>query len=636
MPKKTTTKASRQPSWWRALAPLRLVLICALLYLSGEYHVRHVNTVQYQVQVNMEEKTPTEEPWVDINGLRQTTYGISPIGFRTFVISAPNYEPQVRRRFVWYGGTDLGVVDLVRSRGALAASVEPKPESYELRGTKGSWTNTSGVFTGVPVGKYEVVSRFGSQAVVERTKATVSRNQTNRLDIKASIGSLELSAEPKDGTFVLTHEGTGLRWRGEFPDIYPHLPTGAYRLLAQRAGYERDVRLDVRRNETNRMVIKFVYGAAEISTTPPGATVFVAGKERGKTPITINQLPPGRYKIEARLQGYDVVASTLTVDGETTTKWVESLVNTRFRESMEAARQSLSQHKYSAAIHFLEEAAAAQPGNVDATRLLRGTRASELRKRAEEFVTHGELDAALEALAAALVQMPEDSSIIAVQNRIRKEKADKETQQILTRFRRAVADARSAANKHDYQRAIALLGDAKEVYPDQLETAALETEFRKDQLRWIAESTERKRRDEITARPDQFKEIWERAVIGEGESVISPLFSWKTTKAAAEVRTALERIGTSNPKWKVSEITERSGNIFTAKLGALLPALQTGYYGRIGVVTYGDNNTQILLRICFYEKELVPLSPDSRANFFRTRAEWLRTDLVKQLEAEVK
>ena len=62
-------------------------------------------------------------------------------------------------------------------------------------------------------------------------------------------------------------------------------------------------------------------GAAAIATTgvlviesrPPGATVVVDGKNRGVTPLVIEALAPGDYRVSLSLAGYQPFATTVRV-----------------------------------------------------------------------------------------------------------------------------------------------------------------------------------------------------------------------------------------------------------------------------------------------------------------------------------
>ena len=50
-----------------------------------------------------------------------------------------------------------------------------------------------------------------------------------------------------------------------------------------------------------------------IETTPPNAVCTVRGEKRGTTPIRIDNLQPGNYKIELSLDGYDTIEETVEV-----------------------------------------------------------------------------------------------------------------------------------------------------------------------------------------------------------------------------------------------------------------------------------------------------------------------------------
>jgi hypothetical protein len=54
-------------------------------------------------------------------------------------------------------------------------------------------------------------------------------------------------------------------------------------------------------------------GVLVIESRPPGATVTVDGQNRGTTPLTIDALPPGDYRVNFSLAGYQPFATTVRV-----------------------------------------------------------------------------------------------------------------------------------------------------------------------------------------------------------------------------------------------------------------------------------------------------------------------------------
>lgn len=56
-----------------------------------------------------------------------------------------------------------------------------------------------------------------------------------------------------------------------------------------------------------------VAGEVRITTEPSGATIFVNGEQRSTSPLTLVQLPEGRYRIEAVLSGHRTTRQSLSV-----------------------------------------------------------------------------------------------------------------------------------------------------------------------------------------------------------------------------------------------------------------------------------------------------------------------------------
>lgn len=54
-------------------------------------------------------------------------------------------------------------------------------------------------------------------------------------------------------------------------------------------------------------------GTLAVESRPPGAAVAINGKPSGKTPLTINDLPPGEYRVTLTLAGYRDFATTVRV-----------------------------------------------------------------------------------------------------------------------------------------------------------------------------------------------------------------------------------------------------------------------------------------------------------------------------------
>ena len=54
-------------------------------------------------------------------------------------------------------------------------------------------------------------------------------------------------------------------------------------------------------------------GALAVESLPTGASVVVNGKPSGRTPLTLNDLPPGDYRVTMSMPGYRDFATTVRV-----------------------------------------------------------------------------------------------------------------------------------------------------------------------------------------------------------------------------------------------------------------------------------------------------------------------------------
>lgn len=61
-------------------------------------------------------------------------------------------------------------------------------------------------------------------------------------------------------------------------------------------------------------------GTLSIATTPPGATASLDGKDLGRTPLTVTDLPAGEHRLAVTLDGFKPIAHALTIRREKTTE----------------------------------------------------------------------------------------------------------------------------------------------------------------------------------------------------------------------------------------------------------------------------------------------------------------------------
>jgi hypothetical protein len=87
------------------------------------------------------------------------------------------------------------------------------------------------------------------------------------------FGAVQLTCNQSDATFQLLTLDDRQEEAGVFPDLITELPEGNYKLISQHHGHQRTQTLAVKAGVTNDNPVEFSYGAADLKTTPSGASV---------------------------------------------------------------------------------------------------------------------------------------------------------------------------------------------------------------------------------------------------------------------------------------------------------------------------------------------------------------------------
>jgi len=619
----------RKPSFRRAFMPFWIALVFSAIALLFIYHARHRVLTRLAMHVTVE-GAEMEEPFlVQIDGQTQRLDSAVPMGSQRIVISARDCEPIVRNHFVWYGVTDLGAVDLVRSRGAIEAVVLPTPDAFELTGNGLRLTNSTGSFPGVIVGRYRLTCRFGD--LEERVEAVVTRNQTTPVAWAANVGGLELSADPTEGEFNLVPEGGRGGFRGTFPATIRRLASGDYRLTAKRPGYERALKVQVRPNETNRFVVKFAYGNAQISTKPEGATVLWAGVERGKTPLTLTNLVPGNYRMELRLAGFDTAGGSVVVEPDATAMATHAFVNTRYRESMESARRQLDQGDFERALQSLDAALEAQPGDPVASGLRPGTKARLFRSRATLLAGQGDYEGAQRTLESALRDSPDDKETIELRDALRLKQTQEAKAQFEARVQNVIGQARAAAGRRDFDKAVEYLEEAERLSPADATIGQLQAEIAVERLRNLTPAEAKKQDEDLIEHANQFRTVWAQALRENGSTEVFLTKYWESTKTVRDIRKALQEMGAKTSTFQVSNLSTGSRFYFTAKVGSLKPPIQDGFYFVVGVLARAGGKVDISAKVYAYNPVAGSPVAETNKEVLQERLERLRSRLSEEL-----
>lgn len=132
------------------------------------------------------------------------------------------------------------------------------------------------------------------------------------LAILATTGLLLVKSEPVGANIVI--EGVSC---GETPRLITHLSTNhQHKIVLRKAGYmasEFKVRFDGRKPMVVNERLVLDSGVVNVKSEPQGALVIVNGVERGRTPVSLTDIPKGRTTVKLRLDGYKDVSEGITI-----------------------------------------------------------------------------------------------------------------------------------------------------------------------------------------------------------------------------------------------------------------------------------------------------------------------------------
>jgi hypothetical protein len=118
-----------------------------------------------------------------------------------------------------------------------------------------------------------------------------------------SKGALEIRSDPPGAEFSIRSEDGQISREEKAPQSFIDLPTGKYSVTARRGDWEMRDEVEVQRATTATKSFAFVSAAAQITSEPNGAEIFVDGKSRGRTPLQL-ELPARAHEFTAHLEAW--------------------------------------------------------------------------------------------------------------------------------------------------------------------------------------------------------------------------------------------------------------------------------------------------------------------------------------------
>lgn len=106
--------------------------------------------------------------------------------------------------------------------------------------------------------------------------------------------------------------------RGEYNEA---LDNGNYTVVVSKNGYhdaQKTFSISSGDNKVIELNLDMIYGALNVTSNPPGASVYIDGVNKGVTPTTISGLVPGNHKVELRKSSYVNIIKYINILGDQT------------------------------------------------------------------------------------------------------------------------------------------------------------------------------------------------------------------------------------------------------------------------------------------------------------------------------
>jgi hypothetical protein len=177
----------------------------------------------------------------------------------------------------------------------------------------------------IPSGEIEIEIRSAGFEPY-REKVSLKAGDVYEVDARlhASPGSLQIVTLPEKARVYVENQ-----LRGDSPVLLENISPGDYRVRVEMEGFETVART-VRVAPTDRTIEEFRLasnsGAILLISEPPGARVFVDGKECGATrasaaglisePLRVDRLPRGEHTLQLTRTGYSYAAKRIRIEAD--------------------------------------------------------------------------------------------------------------------------------------------------------------------------------------------------------------------------------------------------------------------------------------------------------------------------------
>jgi hypothetical protein len=299
MKKITMKKPPAPPSnrkWLKiaaVVAGIVIVILAVMIILSSSSSSIYVTSSPSGASVYLDGSYKGKTP--------KTITGVS-AGSHTIKLSKSGYKDYTRTRSVKAGKRTIINANLRQATGSIDVTSTPSGASVYLDGSpKGTTPKT---ITGVSAGSHTFkLSKSGYKDYTGTTSIKAGETKRINANLRQATGSISVASSPS-GAYVYL-DGYP---KGTTPKTITGVSAGAHTIKLSKSGYKDYTRTrSVKAGETisiNANLLQAI-GSISVTSTPSGASVYLDGSPKGKTPKTITGVSAGAHTIKLSKSGYN-------------------------------------------------------------------------------------------------------------------------------------------------------------------------------------------------------------------------------------------------------------------------------------------------------------------------------------------
>jgi formylglycine-generating enzyme required for sulfatase activity len=222
------------------------------------------------------------------------------VGAHSAEVIMGGYEPEVVRFEVKADEqAHPKLLRLRQSHGTAQIHSQPPGAAFELK--RGETIVNSGTtpatITDLPTGDYVVAVKLDTRVHVEPLK--IVRDEVTTKDVEFLSGTISVTCMQPGAMITLDDQPAGAAPLEIKTAEADHELVATYRNWPEQ---HRTVHAD--HTQPQEVVFDFPTGSVKITSAPSGASVWEGDQEVGRTPLLIEELPPGFVKYQLRLAGF--------------------------------------------------------------------------------------------------------------------------------------------------------------------------------------------------------------------------------------------------------------------------------------------------------------------------------------------